>query len=99
MVDLYNSGGKRTVEFKDGSIYTGLINAQGQRDGEGSLIYPDGSRYEGGWTEDLASGKGKVYHSNGDYYEGDWKEGKCHGKGTYVHASGAKYEGDWFDDL
>jgi hypothetical protein len=33
-------------------------------------VWPDGARYEGYWSEGVASGKGRFYHIDGDVYEG-----------------------------
>jgi len=42
----------------------------GVRDGFGSQMWPDGSRYEGYWKYDKANGQGKLVHADGDIYEG-----------------------------
>jgi hypothetical protein len=49
------------VTLKNGAIYTGQWsfangNRDGVRDGYGSQIWPDGSRYEGYWKADKANG-------------------------------------------
>jgi len=33
-------------------------------------MWPDGSRYEGYWSNDKANGQGKLVHADGDVYEG-----------------------------
>ena len=68
------------------------------RDGRGFQIWPDGSLYEGYWSENKANGKGRLIHADGDVYEGAWKDDKAHGFGVYMHADGARYEGDWKED-
>lgn len=40
------------------------------RDGFGTQVWPDGSRYEGYWANDKANGQGKLVHADGDVYEG-----------------------------
>lgn len=40
------------------------------RDGEGTQIWPDGSKYVGHWKNDMADGKGRFIHADGDYYLG-----------------------------
>jgi hypothetical protein len=68
------------------------------RDGRGFQIWPDGSLYEGFWSENKANGRGRLIHADGDVYEGEWKDDKAHGLGVYIHADGAKYEGHWMED-
>ena len=43
------------VTLKNGAIYTGQW-LNGVRDGFGSQMWPDGSRYEGYWRSDKANG-------------------------------------------
>jgi hypothetical protein len=70
------------------------------RDGIGTQVWPDGSkytraraddRYTGNWSNDKACGKGRLIHADGDVYEGDWVDDKAHGKGVYMHFNGARY--------
>ena len=49
------------------------------RDGDGSYIWPDGSRYDGQWRNDKANGKGELKHADGDVYRGDWVNDKAEG--------------------
>jgi hypothetical protein len=37
------------------------------------MLWADGSKYEGYWTNDEANIKGKFFHANGDVYEGKLK--------------------------
>jgi hypothetical protein len=61
------------------------------------FIYPDGSKYEGQWVDDLRNGVGSYYYVNGDRYEGEWREHLRHGHGTYhFNETGSKYVGMWF---
>ena len=54
----------------------------------------DGSRYEGGWVNNLRNGQGNYTYPNGDVYEGEWYEKERHGQGSYTYAgSGATYKG------
>jgi len=68
------------------------------RDGRGFQIWPDGSLYEGFWSNNKANGRGRLIHADGDVYEGEWKDDKAHGYGVYMHADGARYEGYWSED-
>lgn len=68
--------------------------------GVGQMIYPDGSRYEGDWKNDLKQGFGAYYYPNGDIYEGAWFKGKRHGLGTYFYAeTQTKFMGTWVEGV
>jgi hypothetical protein len=89
--------------FKDvgeGRLYKGYYNKKtGHRDGLGIQFWPDGSKYEGMWSEDKAHGRGRMVHANGDFYEGDWRDDKANGFGVFVDSANARYEGEWVDDM
>lgn len=40
----------------------------GQREGNGTQIWADGSKYIGQWKNNQANGKGILYHADGDVY-------------------------------
>ncbi len=67
--------------------------------GKKSIIYSDGSKYEGDFFNDKMTGKGTYTFSNGNKYEGDFLDGKMTGKGTYTFSNGSKYEGDFVNDF
>lgn len=48
-------------------------------EGQGKYIWPNGTRYEGNWKEDLKDGLGKYYYENGNIYAGSFKLGNFHG--------------------
>ena len=50
--------------------------------GQGTITWANGDKYEGEWKDGKKHGKGTETCSNGDKYEGDWKDGEKHGKGT-----------------
>lgn len=65
-----------------------------------SHVWPDGSRYEGGWLNGEAHGFGVMQWSGrtpwpGDSYEGEWANGLLEGPGIYVHGDGTRVEGTW----
>ena len=57
-----------------------------QRHGRGSFFYPDGSKYEGDWNENIREGHGVYTYANNDAYEGEWKNHRKHGRGTYSYS-------------
>jgi hypothetical protein len=87
------------VELENHARYEGeWQNDQDIRYGKGMQIWPDGSMYEGWWSENKANGKGRLIHADGDVYDGQWLDDKAHGFGVYCHLDGAKYEGYWEED-
>jgi hypothetical protein len=71
--DCYNSYSR--YKFKDGSIYEGIIE-NGLLDAYGSMLYPNGSFYVGGWSVGRKNGWGMLYdaptgHFFDTYYVND----------------------------
>lgn len=62
------------MTLDNGKKYEGEWDELGRKDGEGILIWPDGSLYEGYWKADKAHGRGRLIHANGDVYTGDWRD-------------------------
>ncbi len=89
---------KGPYELDNSAIYIGHWNKTGLREGTGTQIWPDGSKYAGYWKNDMANGKGRLIHADGDVYEGDWENDKAHGYGVYTHMDGAQYTGYWKED-
>ncbi len=89
---------KGPYELDNNAIYIGHWNKAGLREGTGTQIWPDGSKYVGYWKSDMANGKGRLIHADGDVYEGDWENDKAHGYGVYTHMDGAQYVGYWKED-
>ena len=70
--DKYSNTFERDpIMLKDGSIYQGRWNVNGQKHGYGILITSEGSKYEGIWDKDIISGFGRYIDSSGNFiYEG-----------------------------
>lgn len=85
--------------LEDGTKYTGQWMAGTNiRAGQGVLIWPDGSVYEGWWKDNKANSKGRLIHVDGSMYQGWWKDDSCHGTGVYYHLNGTKYDGEWHEN-
>jgi hypothetical protein len=61
--------------------FEGSIDADGNRDGEGTYIWADGTVYRGRFKSGLMSGFGAITYSNGDTYVGEWENGTISGFG------------------
>ena len=82
-------------------------------DGEGSMEWPDGSRYDGDLKDSRFDGQGTFAWANGDRYAGAWRGGQRHGRGklesfnksllqsTAIEGkvNSMVYEGEWENDL
>lgn len=78
-----------TIEYPDGSIFTGLMINGIKRTGkqtfaDGPTVYIEGT-FE---NEELINGK--CVYKNGDEYEGDMKNGHPHGTGLFKYHEDAK---------
>ena len=82
-----------TLFFKDYNewgYYTGDVDSDGKRQGEGKMTYDSGNYYEGGFEDDkFHDDKKGVYHwQDGDEYSGGWKDGERNGIGSFTKADG-----------
>ena len=77
--------------------YTGERNSTGQRHGQGTLTFADGSAYSGEWIDGKESGQGTMTYPGGGTYIGEWKDGKQNGQGTWKFSSGITATGEWKD--
>ena len=78
--------------------YTGDRNDVGERHGQGTEFYMDGSLYEGTWKNDVKDGKGKVIYSNGLIFEGTFVGGVRSGDATITWPDGKKFKGTFESD-
>ena len=60
------------IKMSDGSIFEGNFD-NGQINGEGVAIYPNGDRYEGFFKNGKREGSGKITYKSGVTYEGQWE--------------------------
>jgi len=90
--------GKGTVEWRDavGKLYhLEAVFVAGQVQGEGTLRYPDGTKYIGTLRNGIPDGRGYFRDADGDQYEGDVRMGERTGKAEMLYASGNDYKGEF----
>lgn len=80
--------GHYTVSYKNGKMY------------KATILFSDGTTYDGGCKNGLISDVGVLVFPNGDTYEGAFLAGQRSGEGTYSWNFGDKYTGTWeFDAM
>lgn len=81
--------------YEDRSRYIGEWNQRGLRHGLGHLQLPDGTRYDGNFSNGLYTGLGCLWFSDGSKYEGEFHQGWFHGFGIFWRSDGMKFEGEF----
>ena len=85
--------GKRIRKFLG---YRGMAEREhGRPHGKGRMVWPDGSCYEGEWSNGLMSGEGEMVWSDGSSYRGGWRGGERSGRGIFENQRGDVHEGEW----
>jgi len=70
------------IEYTPDKYYYKGQFLNNKKNGTGTMLFHNGSRYEGQWKDGERSGKGKYQDSLSKYYyEGEWKESKKEGYG------------------
>lgn len=84
--------------YPNNSIYKGMVDAKGLREGFGKLYLKDGSVYKGFFHQNTIQGRGRMMNINGFVYDGEFDNGLSHGYGKYVALDGTTYKGSWTRD-
>ena len=72
--------------------YTGYWK-NGNRDGNGTTFFRDGSIYRGQYRNGLEEGDGEISYPNGNLLTGKFEDGKIHGHTVLHYANGDQKEG------
>ncbi|CAE7457038.1 Morn1 [Symbiodinium natans] len=86
--------GWQAAGFEAASVYKGLRNAAGLREGWGVLNQKDGSTYAGQWVSGKRHGVGTLVFDGG-IFEGQWARGEASGSGLVRFTNGDKFEGQY----
>ncbi|MEZ4925228.1 MAG: caspase family protein [Saprospiraceae bacterium] len=65
------------------------------KNGPGTYAYPDGSKYDGNFSNGKFQGDGVFTFANGDVYQGSFKNNYPDGHGTRKLVSGEEETGEW----
>lgn len=77
-------------KYGNDAIYNGEINQEGERHGNGSILWPNGCEYTGEWKNGNVEGKGVLKLLNGEIYDGEFKNNMSHGYGIFTDSKGGK---------
>ena len=88
-----------TLNFEDGSSYTGQLNLEKKPHGEGTFSYTNSNVYRGKWNNGLYEGEGTYEFYTGVVFTGEWKDGKRHGKGLLSWKNGDRFAGTWVNGV
>jgi hypothetical protein len=80
-------------KFPDGLYPSGY---GGLKQGQGMILFPDNSRYEGSFSRGEPNGSGTFTFANGDRYNGGIQRGVPHGRGNFAFANSGTYDGEFF---
>ncbi|MFC3932250.1 MORN repeat-containing protein [Streptococcus dentapri] len=86
-------GFKKTLTFDKGRIvYTGIVK-NNKMNGQGTLTYKNGDKYQGNFSDGQFDGQGTFTSKDGWTYKGDFDKGQADGQGTLTTADGTVYKG------
>ena len=69
-------------EPRETAIYTGECDSLGRPDGKGTMLYKDGSKFEGTLHKGYPA-NGNFFYPKGDKYVGELDKCRPHGKGIW----------------
>ncbi|MEL6814556.1 MAG: hypothetical protein AAFP03_07055, partial [Cyanobacteria bacterium J06598_3] len=82
-------------EYENGAVYYGAINNGQPADGQGTMMYPTGNRYEGDFQNGQRQGCGTFTFANGREYIGQFEADQFNGRGTWIIENGERYIGEF----
>ena len=65
---------------------------------QAEILYPNGDKYRGKFTEGCKHGFGKYTYCGGECYEGNFERDMMHGRGRYTWDNANWYEGDFWNN-
>eukprot|EP00164_Ancoracysta_twista_P004336 GFYU01005842.1.p1 GENE.GFYU01005842.1~~GFYU01005842.1.p1 ORF type:complete len:332 (-),score=81.78 GFYU01005842.1:292-1287(-) len=89
--------GHGQVFYSNGDMYYGEFS-HGRKDGDGTYVWSNGTRYDGDWVAGKRHGKGVLTFMDGSLAEGQFRDNKMNGQGSYVYKNGDSYTGPFKDN-
>lgn len=87
---------ERFDKRRSGAVYRGEVNTQTNKpEGRGIKIFPNGSVFEGYFTEGHVHGIGRGVTSRGEVYQGQFSFDQMEGQGYFQWPDGSMYDGEW----
>ena len=82
------------------SVYDGEWVAD-QREGNGTLTFPNGCVYKGQWKKNLFNGTGVMTYAAGiaESYTGEWANNRKNGSGVLKYFNSDSYDGHFKENL
>ena len=88
-----------TEKFTDGRSYSGIWDKKNNSPyKQGTMTWPDGKKYEGGWKEGRFNGQGTMTWPDGSKLIGVYLTGLKNGQFTKTYLDGSKEETIWLND-
>jgi hypothetical protein len=81
------------------SLLSVALAAAAQTEEQVDHVYPEGSRYVGGWSGGQRSGEGVMTYALGGSYRGSWKHDQQEGHGVIIYPNGKRLEGTFHHGL
>lgn len=82
---------------RNGDVYRGEFNENGEFHGYGVMCYADGGYYTGQFEFGKRHGKGTYRHHTGDVYIGEYYNGEEHGYGKTIYKDLGFHIGEYYD--
>ncbi len=84
---------KKGTGDEDEGIYIGDGFEAGKPNGQGTLTFPEGTKYVGEFKDGKYHGQGTITYEDGEKYEGKFNNWNIHGQGTFTESDGRKQVG------
>lgn len=81
--------------YQNGTRFYGKFDNGKPVNGRGSMLYPNGNRYDGDYRNGLRNGCGTFTFNNGRRYVGEFHNDLFSGRGVWILENGDRYTGDF----